>query len=120
MNIYLVDSVEGIDWNEMSNLYERAPLGTKSASDLKTVFNNSRYKCFLFDDGVLIGAGRALADGIDCSYIGDVALLPEYQGKGFGSKIIRYLVEKSEDHTKIILYSVPGSESFYKKWDLKE
>jgi GNAT superfamily N-acetyltransferase len=34
---------------------------------------------------MLIGVGRAVADGIDCSYICDVAVHPDFQGKGIGT-----------------------------------
>ena len=71
---------ESIDWVELSNLYKIAPLGDKRPEDLKIAFSNSRYKCFVFDDEKLIGVGRALADGVDCSYLCDVAVHPDYQG----------------------------------------
>jgi ribosomal protein S18 acetylase RimI-like enzyme len=119
LEIEFKDSDKDINWDTMSDLYKRAPLGNKSASDLRTVFENSKFKCFVFVKNELIGAGRALADGLDCSYICDVAILPEYQGKGIGSKIVSNLVEKSRGHKKIILYSVPGSEGFYKKLGFK-
>ena len=61
------------------------------------------------------GGGRALADGADCSYICDVAVLPEHQGSGLGKEVVNRLVEASREHKKIILYSVPGKEGFYKK-----
>ena len=64
---------------------------------------------------MLVGAGRALADGADCSYICDVAVHPEYQGLGLGKKIIVKLVALSEGHKKIILYANPGIEGFYSK-----
>jgi hypothetical protein len=37
--------------------------------DVKLAFSNSMYKCFVFDHSVLIGAGRALAGYVDCSYL---------------------------------------------------
>jgi predicted N-acetyltransferase YhbS len=74
------------------------------------------FKCFAYDGGRLVGAGRALADGADCSYICDIAVLPSHQGTGLGSEIMRYLVEKSRGHRKIILYAVPGKEPFYRKF----
>ena len=69
-----------VDWEELTRLYRVAPLGEKAPEDLATVFSNSRYKCFVYADGDLIGVGRALADGLDCSYIADVAVHPEHQG----------------------------------------
>lgn len=34
------------------------------------------FKCFVFDGELLVGAGRAVADGIDCFYRCDVAVHP--------------------------------------------
>ncbi|BBI99878.1 N-acetyltransferase [Ferrigenium kumadai] len=112
-------SIDGLDWDELSALYDAAPLGNKNPSDLKTAFTNSMFKCFVCEDGKLVGVGRALADGVDCSYICDVALLPSHQGLGLGKQIVAKLLELSRGHKKIILYSVPGKESFYKKLGFK-
>ncbi|MDT4873419.1 hypothetical protein FQZ97_1086620 [compost metagenome] len=62
-----------------------------------------------------MAAGRALADGGDCSYICDVAVLPSHQGTGVGKQVVSELVEMSYGHKKIILYAVPGKEPFYRK-----
>ncbi|MBA3772016.1 MAG: GNAT family N-acetyltransferase [Ramlibacter sp.] len=112
-------SVDGLDWNELSALYAAAPLGNKSPAGLKTAFTNSMFRCFVHEGGKLVGVGRALADGVDCSYICDVAMLPSHQGLGLGKQIVAKLVSLSSGHKKIILYSVPGKESFYKKLGFK-
>lgn len=112
-------SIDGLDWNELSALYRAAPLGNKNPDSLKTAFTNSMFKCFVHEDGKLVGVGRALADGTDCSYICDVALLPSHQGLGLGKQIVSKLVSMSAGHKKIILYSVPGKESFYRKLGFK-
>jgi ribosomal protein S18 acetylase RimI-like enzyme len=104
-----------IDWLELSRLYRIAPLGEKKPDDLRLAFSNSRYKCFVRDNGVLVGAGRALADGVDCSYLCDVAVHPEFQGRGLGAAIIAKLRGLSAGHRKIILYANPGKEGFYRK-----
>ena len=108
-------NLEDVDWQELEALYQAAPLGRKSARDLEVVFTNSRFRCFVRDQGRLVAVGRALADGADCSYICDVAVLPGYQGTGLGKAVVQELVKLSQGHKKIILYSVPGKESFYKK-----
>lgn len=119
MAITWSQSLDGIDWLELEALYRAAPLGNKIASGLKTAFSNSRYCCFAHEDGNLVGAGRALADGADCSYICDVAVLPSHQGKGVGKAIVTKLVALSQGHKKIILYSVPGKEHFYGKFGFR-
>jgi ribosomal protein S18 acetylase RimI-like enzyme len=109
------ESLEAIDWIEVETLYRLAPLGNKSAAHLQAVFANSRFRCFVFNGGKLVAAGRALSDGADCSYICDVAVLPSHQGSGLGKQVVARLVALSRGHKKIILYAVPGKEGFYRK-----
>jgi citrate lyase synthetase len=109
-------STDGVDWDELSALYRTALLGDKKPLHLQTVFSNSMFKCFVYENNRLVGAGRALADGADCSYICDIAVLPSNQGTGLGKQIVGHLVESSRGHKKIILYAVPGKEPFYKRF----
>jgi ribosomal protein S18 acetylase RimI-like enzyme len=112
-------SQENADWDELSNLYSAAGMGNKAPADIQTAFTNSMFKCFVYDGGKLIGVGRALADGFDASYICDIAVHPDYQGRGIGKQIVLQLVEFSKDHRKIILYAAPGKDTFYKKLGFK-
>jgi ribosomal protein S18 acetylase RimI-like enzyme len=112
-------SSENVDWEELSRLYLAAPLGQKDPSDLKVAFSNSMFKCFVYDSEKLVAVGRALADGRDCSYICDVAVLPSHQGLGIGKQVVSKLVEFSQEHKKIILYAAPGKEPFYRKLGFK-
>ena len=83
------------------------------------MFGNSRYKCFVYSGTQLVGVGRALADGLDCSILCDIAVHPDFQGTGLGKRIVQRLTSLSEDHKKIILYSNPGKEGFYQKLGFK-
>jgi ribosomal protein S18 acetylase RimI-like enzyme len=116
MALEWVYSIDAVDWEELSALYRLAPLGDKKPDHLRKVFGNSLYVSFVYDGGKLVGAGRALADGGDCSYICDIAVLPSHQGTGLGKRLVGDLVERSRGHKKIILYAVPGREPFYKKF----
>jgi len=115
MTITWSNSRVGVDWQELAAVYRAAPLGDKNAADLETVFSNSRFCCFASDGNRLVGAGRVLADGRDCAYLCDIAVLPSHQGIGLGKEIVARLVAQSQSHAKIILYSVPGREPFYAK-----
>jgi len=112
--VWIYDDAE-IDWNELAYVYRIAPLGNKNPEDLKTAFSNSMYKCFVYDGQKIVGAGRALADGVDVSYICDVAIHPEYQGRGLGKKMVEKLVEFSQGYNKILLFASAGKEPFYSK-----
>ena len=112
-------SIELLDWNELADLYRSAPLGNKNPTDLKIAFANSMFVCLVREGETLVGVGRALADGVDCAYICDVAVLPNHQGTGLGKQIVAKLVSLSAGHKKIILYAVPGKEPFYRKFGFK-
>lgn len=116
MHLVWKRSIEGVNWDELSALYRAAPLGDKKPDHLRKVFSNSLFVAFVYDGDRLVGAGRALADGGDCSYICDIAFLSDYQGAGLGKQMVGDLVERSRGHRKIILYAVPGKEPFYKKF----
>ncbi|MEZ0471229.1 hypothetical protein AB5T46_11240 [Luteimonas sp. C3_2_a3] len=63
------DSADLVDWADLSEMYRLAPLGNKSPAWLENAFSNSMFKCFAYDDGAVVAAGRAVADGVDCSYL---------------------------------------------------
>jgi GNAT superfamily N-acetyltransferase len=113
------ETTDDVDWEELSALYRAAPLGDKPAAHLRKVYSNSLYAVFVRDAGRLVGAGRVLADGADCAYLCDIAVLPSHQGTGLGGQIVAGLVERSRGHKKIILYAVPGKEGFYRKYGFR-
>ena len=106
--------IDQVDWNELAAFYSQV-LGEKSPQGLKTAFTHSMFRHLVYDGARIVAAGRALADGSDCSYICDVAVLPSHQGTGLGREIMARLVQASRGHKKIILYAVPGKEGFYEK-----
>lgn len=113
------ETVDGVDWHELQALYDAAPLGKKSAADLQIAFGNSRHRCFVRERGLLVGVGRALADGVDCAYLCDIAVMPSHQGTGLGKAIVQHLLAQVQGHKKVILYAVPGKEPFYKKFGFR-
>ena len=119
MSIRWSDDFARIDWDELSELYRVAPLGDKSPADLQLVFGNSLFRAFAFDGVRLVGAGRVLADGRDCAYLCDIAVLPSHRRIGLGKEIVARLLGLSRGHRKIILYAVPGTESFYEAFGFR-
>ena len=77
-------------------------------------------------DGKTIGMARIVGDGGYVAYISDVAVLPEYQGRGIGKKLMQktmdFLSSILEDDLTImvILVAAKGKESFYKQFDFIE
>ena len=74
-----------------------------------------------FDNGELVGFGRALSDGCSDAYIQDVVVDPGCRGQGIGSGIIRTLEAELRRRGVdwIALVGEPGTEKFYAGLGLK-
>jgi ribosomal protein S18 acetylase RimI-like enzyme len=120
MEINLSTDINNISWEDLARVFELAPLGKKRDPEkLEMAFRNSLLRVFAFHGTKLVGAGRALSDGVWRAAIYDVAVLPEYQGRGIGSTIIRHLIESAKVDV-IMLYAVPGKEAFYEKFGFRK
>jgi ribosomal protein S18 acetylase RimI-like enzyme len=69
-------------------------------------------RCFAWQDGQLIGAGRAITDGVSSSAVYDVVVDPDCQRQGVGTQLMRNLLSKLPIG-QVMLISVPGREQFY-------
>lgn len=103
-----------IHWHELATVIERAPLGKRDPDFVEKTYCGSYIYCFVEDNGKLIGAGRAISDGVSNSAIYDVVVLPEYQGKGIGKSIVQYLLDRLPRRS-VLLVSAPKQEDFYRK-----
>ena len=67
----------------------------------------------VYDDQLLVGCLRILSDGCYFGTITELLVLPEYQRKGIGSR----LLQLAKEHTPTLLYfgAQPGMEPFYEK-----
>lgn len=64
----------------------------------------------------LIGFSRATSDHAFNATIWDVVVHPEFQGKGFGKALMRYVIKKlrNEDISNITLFADPHVVDFYR------
>ena len=111
-------ATEGVDWVEAATVFELAPLGTREPSVLERTFENSDLVCFAWDGGKLVGIARALSDGIVQSVIYDLCILPEYQGKNLGTRMMEAMTARL-DTKNVVLWAVPGKEGFYARLGFK-
>lgn len=119
MEITLSTDIDKISWEELARVLELAPLGKKrDPKKLEQAFRNSWLRVFAFHGTELVGTGRALSDGVWRAAIYDVAVLPEYQGKGVGSKIVQHLVQAANVDV-VMLYAAPGKQAYYERFGFR-
>ncbi|GAA0076673.1 hypothetical protein UT300005_10510 [Clostridium sp. CTA-5] len=119
MKLKIQYNCSNINWDYVSNILKRVGMAYFEGEMHKRAFENSHTVVFVFDDDKLIGFGRAISDGIYQAAIYDVAVLPEYQGKGVGRKVVES-IKKCIPQCNFILYASPGKEVFYEKMNFKK
>lgn len=73
----------------------------------------------------VVGMGRLVGDGVMYWYLQEIIVLPEYQGKGIGTSIVKYLLKYIEEHTDdenftcVGLTAAEGKMSFYERFGFK-
>jgi len=69
----------------------------------------------------LIGLIRIIGDSTYEYYISEVMVLPEYQGKGIGTKLMNSTLDycKKDGFMKIFLTAAKGREKYYRRFGFK-
>ena len=118
MNLRIQHDTRDIDWELVVDILREVGMGYHTAEIHKQAFNNSYAVVFVFDELRLIGFGRAISDGVYQAAVYDVAVIPDYQGKGIGKIILQTIIKNCPD-CNFILYASPGKEKFYEKENFK-
>jgi ribosomal protein S18 acetylase RimI-like enzyme len=82
----------GIEWQELVSLFKLARLGGREGDKVRRAFENSTAVCFAFDGSRLVGAARALSDREYHATIYDVAVHPDHQRRGIGTRLMSELL----------------------------
>lgn len=119
MEIEIKFDCSGVEWKVVSETLKRVGMGYHEPDVHRKAFENSYVTVFVYHDGQLIGFGRAISDGAYQAAIYDVAVVPEFQKKGIGTKIIANILSRISQ-CNVILFASPGKEDFYRKLGLRK
>lgn len=114
MNLRLQFDTKNINWSLVVDILQKVGMGYRESETHKRAFDNSYTVVFVFDEDILAGFGRAISDGEYQAAVYDVAVSPDYQGKGIGKMIVQAIL-KNTPNCNFILYASPGKEKFYEK-----
>jgi ribosomal protein S18 acetylase RimI-like enzyme len=105
---------DGVDWGRVSQTLERVGMAFFEPEKHRQAFEASHTTVFAYDGDALIGFGRAISDGVYQAAVYDCAVLPEYQGRGIGKRIVETILSRLPA-CNVVLYAAPGKEGFYEK-----
>lgn len=108
--------------DELNMLSEAVGWGTKDNKIIEEALKHTLYSLCVYDADKIIGYGRIIGDKTVFLYIHDVKVIPEYQGKGIGTEIMKALLKQIEEYKKVnpdirtYLGAAKGKEPFYEKF----
>ena len=89
--------------------------------DLKKCLANSDVVISLWVGKEIVGFGRGLTDGIYRGVLWDIVIDKNYQGKGFGTLIVKNLLSsKKIKNTKKLYLMTTNKKLFYSQFDFEE
>lgn len=109
-----------VDWLQLAALIERAGLSHRDPRTLQRAYQHSSFVWFGYVDGVLMATAHAISDMTWASYLSDVIIDVDYQGKGYGGQLMAAIMETLTPCGKVFIYSMPEKISFYQRLGFAE
>ncbi|MGK7395238.1 MAG: GNAT family N-acetyltransferase [Candidatus Cyclobacteriaceae bacterium M3_2C_046] len=115
MNISLKET-KSIDATQVLTLYAKNKWSSAAKpTELLQALQNSHTLVTAWDGDNLVGLGNAISDGFLVVYYPHLLVLPEYQKKGIGKKIMKRFKEIYKGFHQQILVADGKAIEFYKK-----
>lgn len=105
-----------IDWKCISCLIGKVGWSDRDETDIKTSFERSSFKVFVFDEAdKIIAFGRTVDDGKFYAQLADIIVDPDHQGEHLGELVVKTLTEQLLDYHFITLTSATErADMFYR------
>jgi GNAT superfamily N-acetyltransferase len=72
-----------------------------------------------WDGERLIGLGNTISDGCLVVYYSHLLVLPDYQGRGIGARLMQMLMARYVDFHQQVIFADGGATEFYRKLGFK-
>ncbi len=89
-----------------------------SARQHLKILQNSAHIVWAEENGRCVGFINAITDGMVFAFIPMLEVIPEYQGRGIGTKLMELMLESLKDYTNIDLLCDAPLQPFYEKFGM--
>lgn len=102
----IINLYQSVGW---TNYLERADI-------LKQAYDESLCVLAAYDSDKLMGILRAVGDGQTIVFVQDIIVLPEYQRKGIGTKLLKAVMDKYKDvyQMELLTDNTEKTKAFYR------
>lgn len=121
MSNYTITKNSMPDINQAIDLYTSVGWGKKeqyNAETLQKALENATLYCAFVDD-TLVGLAKILSDGFQDTFISEILVHPDYQGKGIGKALMQHIFD-AYGHTAIYGATPEKHEPFFLQQGMKQ
>ena len=113
-----IKKCENFHLEEIINLYKSVGWTNylERIDILEEAYANSLCVLGAYDSDRLVGIIRAVGDGQTIVFVQDIIVLPEYQRKGIGTKLLKAVMEKYKDvyQMELLTDNTEKTKTFYR------
>lgn len=107
-----------VDLDAMIELYVDSTLGERRPVDdrerMGRMLEQADLVITAWDEEVLVGISRSVTDWVYCTYLSDLAVRADHQGRGIGKELVRRTRDATPQAT-VILLAAPKAVDYYPK-----
>jgi len=111
-------SLDGIDARDLEGFFVGWPSPPSSARHLE-ILRASSHAVVAVDGSRVVGFVTAISDGVLSAYIPLLEVLPEYQGRGIGTELVRRLLNDLPDLYMVDVICDENVVPFYERLGLR-
>lgn len=119
--VVFVDSCESISATQLTGFFVGWPDPPSPETHLR-LLQGSDYIVLAIDDATtqVVGFITAISDGVLSAYIPLLEVLPQYQGKGIGAKLVKRMLQSLNGFYIIDLLCDPELQAFYEHLGMRK
>ena len=119
ITLYDKSIIDRVDWQVLTALLAAGGLNQRDPALVEQAWRNSTFCWFGYHDGKLVATARAISDLTWASYVADIVVAPEMQGRGYGKQLMSDIVKTLLPFGKTFIYSVPEKTAFYQQYGFR-
>jgi ribosomal protein S18 acetylase RimI-like enzyme len=116
--IHYVDSPDGIVPEQLHGFFVGWPNPPSSEAHLR-ILQGSSHVLLALDGERVVGFITAVSDGVSSAYIPHLEVLPDYQGRGIGSELVRRMIDQLRHLYMVDLSCDADLQPFYERLGMR-
>lgn len=121
MGIFYQESSEGVTVEHLQGGFFVGWWKPRTPAEHLTILQNSSYVMLARDESTqqVVGFATVLTDNVQAAFVSLLEVLPEHQGKGVGSTLMKRVVEKFGRLSALDLTCDPQLQTFYARFGMQ-